>query len=32
MHNIVQSDFFKWYFDNWKLIEEEKKQELIALF
>lgn len=31
-HNLVYSDFFKWDFDNWKPIEEEKEPESIALF
>ena len=31
-HNLVCSDFFKWDFDNWKPIEEEKEPESIALF
>ena len=31
-HNLVCSDFFKWDFDNWKPIEEEKGPESIALF
>lgn len=31
-HNLVQSDFFKWDFENWKPSEEVKEPESIALF
>jgi len=31
-HNNVCSDFFKWNFENWKPIEEDKPVESIELF
>ena len=31
-HNLVCSDFFKWDFENWKPIEDEKELQSVALF
>lgn len=31
-HNLVCSDFFKWDFENWKPIEDEKEPQSVALF
>jgi hypothetical protein len=31
-HNLVCSDFFKWDFENWKPIEDEKEPQSFSLF